>query len=147
MLCSRVTTILFVSFISLKFIFKTHLEELRGLSYFFLAVVFLLIFLLLLDFLDEQKNEETEIESYEQITSFKADYHVLTAISIFIFAYSNQFMIFPAYAELENRNKTRFAWTTLWVILIYSVALIATAVIAVLLFGEKLEPDLLENMV
>ena len=45
----RITSLLIVSLISLKFIFKTHLEELRGASYFFLVVVFILIFMLMLE--------------------------------------------------------------------------------------------------
>lgn len=75
------------------------------------------------------------------------DQQLLTAVSIFIFAYSNQFMVFPAYAELENRTSTRFAWTSLWMILIYTTALIATAIIANMMFGKALQPDLLENLV
>ena len=60
---------------------------------------------------------------------------MLTAVGIFIFAYSNQFMVFPAYAELENRNLTRFSWVQFWMVIIYTTALMSTALIAVLLFG------------
>ena len=55
----RVFALIFVSTVSLKDIFKTHLEELRGLSYFFLVIVFLLIFLLLLELIEDQKNGNT----------------------------------------------------------------------------------------
>ena len=144
MISNRITALIFVSLISLRFIFKTHLEELKGVSYFFLGIVFLLISLLLVELLQD-KGEN--METFDEITSFKADYHVLTAVSIFIFAYSNQFMVFPAYAELENRSTVRFAWTTFYMGLIYTTALVSTAIIAVLLFGNKLEPDLLENLV
>ena len=87
------------------------------------------------------------METFEEITSFKADYHVLTSVSIFIFAYSMQFMVFPAYAELENRSTTRFAWTSLYMILIYTACLLSTAFISIFLFGKNIEPDLLENLV
>ena len=56
-------------------------------------------------------------------------------------------MIFQAYAELENRSSTRFAWTSFYMVLIYTATLLTTVIIAVLLFGRQLEPDLLENLV
>ena len=56
-------------------------------------------------------------------------------------------MIFPAYSELENRNIARFSLVSLWMTLIYTIALLSIATIAVLLFGGSLEPDMLENLV
>ena len=52
-LSSRLTALFFVSTVSLKFIFKTHLEELKAVSYFFLALVFTLIVLLLVELIKD----------------------------------------------------------------------------------------------
>ena len=86
------------------------------------------------------------MESYSEITTIKADYHLLTAISIFIFAYSFQFMVFPAYTELEKRTNARFATSSIISITIYTTALVLTGIVAVLLFGKSLKPDLLDNL-
>ena len=70
----------------------------------------------------------------------------MTSVSIFIFAYSFQFMVFPAYVELENRSNARFSWVSINCIVIYTIAIITTGIISVLLFGKSLRPDLLDNL-
>ena len=55
-------------------------------------------------------------------------------------------MVFPAYVELENRSNERFSKASMLTILIYSVAVSSVSIIAVLLFGKELKPDLLDNM-
>ena len=55
-------------------------------------------------------------------------------------------MVFPAYTELDNRSNSRFAWSSAISIVIYTVALISTGIVSVLLFGKELKPDLLDNV-
>ena len=81
----RTTAIFFVGALSLIFIFKKHLEELKSVSYVFLATVFLFIALLLVELV---RGGGQNVETFEQITSIKPDYQLLTSVSIFIFAYS-----------------------------------------------------------
>ena len=64
-----------------------------------------------------------------------------------IFSYTMQFMVFPAYSELDHRSPSRFAWASFWSLVIYSFALIVTGVTCSLLFGKEIKPDLLQNMV
>lgn len=71
---------------------------------------------------------------------------MLTAVSIFIFTFSNQFIVFPAYAELENRSTTRFAWSYFNMLVIYIVALYSVGIITCLMFGKEISPDLLDNI-
>lgn len=59
----------------------------------------------------------------------------MTAISIIVFAFNIQFMVFPAYVDLDQRSTERFAWSSLWWSLINGTAYIITAVCAVILFG------------
>ena len=139
----RTTAILAVGGISFIFIFKRHLEELKSISYVFLTVVFLFIALL---WVELYKDGGESMETYSEMTSIKTDFHLLTAISIFIFAYSFQFMVFPAYVELEKRSNSRFAKSSAIALTIYSVALILTGIVAVFLFGKALKPDLLDNL-
>ena len=114
----------------------------------FLTVVFLFIALLFVELLrvDSSNAGTSNQESLERIIAIKVDYHLLTAVSIFIFAYSFQFMVFPAYSELENRSNKRFACSSLVSIVIYTVALVSTGTVSVFLFGKELKPDLLDNL-
>mmetsp|Transcript_32814 Transcript_32814/g.43257 ORF Transcript_32814/g.43257 Transcript_32814/m.43257 type:complete len:138 (+) Transcript_32814:829-1242(+) len=80
------------------------------------------------------------------MASVKVDQHLLTAISILLFAYSFQFIVFPAYVELENRSNWRFEQASLWGLIIYTVAMISTGITGVLLFGASVKTDLLLNI-
>ena len=134
------TSIFFVGTLSLAFIFKKSLEELKSVSYAFLVIVMLFVALLLVELIrDDQKN----IEPWAVLASPKKDYQLLTAYSIMIFSYTMQFMVFPAYSELDHRSPARFAWASFWSLVIYSFALIVTGVTCSLLFGKEIKPDLL----
>ena len=76
----------------------------------------------------------------------KGDYHLVTAISILMFAYSIQFMVFPTYVELEKRSSERYAWSSIWATLIYSVAFLMVSICGLLLFGSSLKADFLKNI-
>ena len=132
-----------VGLISLIFIFKKKLEELKSISYVFLLVVFLFIVLLYFELV---RDKDHVIEPWDQIKAVEVDYHLLTAFSIFFFAYSYQFMIFPAYVELEDASTFRFEQASAISIIIYTVTLVSTGIVSVLLFGGELKPDLLDNV-
>ena len=55
-------------------------------------------------------------------------------------------MVFPAYVELENRSNARFNLVSITTIAIYTTALVSVGIIAVLLFGKEIRPDLLDNL-
>ena len=55
-------------------------------------------------------------------------------------------MVFPAYVELENRTNERFSWVSINCIVIYTLAIVTTGIISVLLFGKSLRPDLLDSL-
>ena len=80
----RITAILTVGSISLIFVFKKHLKELKGISYIFLTVVVLFISLLLTELLKEGGTPS----NFSEIAAMKASYNLLTAFSILLFAYS-----------------------------------------------------------
>lgn len=70
----------------------------------------------------------------------------MTTFGTFIFSYAFQFMVFPAYVELENRSTARFNLVSITTLVIYTTALVSVGVIAVLLFGKDIKPDILENL-
>ena len=77
----------------------------------------------------------------------KYDAHLVTAFSIIILAYNVQFLVFPAYVELKNRNEARFAKSSLWSIIIETMTYMVTGFTAILMFGPNdIKPDILENM-
>ena len=55
-------------------------------------------------------------------------------------------MVFPAFSEMHNKTNDRFAVASFLSIVIYTVAVVGTVLIAILLFGKNLKPDLLENI-
>ena len=76
----------------------------------------------------------------------KADYRMITSFNIMIFAYSIQFMILPAYTELEKRSSERFAKVSIISASIYSITYFALAVCGVLMVGSDIDSDFLINL-
>ena len=64
------------------------MEELKRVSYVFLTVVFLFIALLFVELMRVDSKTTQDKESFAELNKIKVDYHLLTAVSIFIFAYS-----------------------------------------------------------
>lgn len=80
------------------------------------------------------------------MTRTKGDYHIVTSLSILLFAYSVQFMVFPTYAELEKRSTERYAWASIISTMIYSASFLMVSVCGLLLFGSSIKADLLQNI-
>ena len=55
-------------------------------------------------------------------------------------------MVFPTYAELENRSTSRYAWVSVNSNCIYTVVYSFIGVLGTLVFGNALETNFLENM-
>ena len=70
----------------------------------------------------------------------------MTAISIFIFSYNYQFMVFPAYTELEKRTSARFYRASQIATSIYVLSFSICAVVGVLLFGRSVHTDILSSI-
>ena len=104
--CNKSTAICFVGMLQLFVIFKKQLEELKAVSYIFIVIVFLFLTLLFSELMTDGK-VVAETINFDELTRVKSDYHLITAISIMIFAYSIQFMVFPSYVELEKRSTVR----------------------------------------
>jgi len=85
MLSHRGFTIVVFGLISLAFIFKKSLEELKSVSYVFLTVLSLFITLL---FVDLTRQDASERESFAEMNELKVDANLFTAISIILFAYA-----------------------------------------------------------
>ena len=88
----------------------------------------------------------TEIVDFEDLTNIKYDHHLVTAISILIFAFSVQWMVFPVYIELEKRSTERFWQVSLISTNINCITFIAIAIIGVLLFGCNIYSDFLYSI-
>ena len=72
---------------------------------------------------------------------------MITALSIIVFAYNIQFLVFPAYTELQNRTNFRFGQASIQSILIETIMYIAIGLTAILMFGpDNVKQDMLENM-
>ena len=76
-----------VGIFQLKIIFKRQLEELKIVSYIFMALILLFIVLLLSE-VGSDIDRISETVDYASVMHMKKDYHMITAFSILTFAYS-----------------------------------------------------------
>ena len=98
MLSSPAFNMVVIGSASLLFIFKKNLEELKIVSYVLLTVIGLFITLMLLEL---GRDDGSMREPFDDMMEVKVNHKLLTAVSILLFAYSFQFMVFPAYVELD----------------------------------------------
>ena len=92
------------------------------------------------------QDDVAETFELEELLSVRTDYHLVTSVCILVFAFSMQFMVFPTYVELEKRSTSRYATVSKISTTIYTMAYLATAAAGVLLFGTKIQPDILTNI-
>ena len=83
---------------------------------------------------------------YDDLSSVKIDYHLVTSISILVFSFSIQFMTFPTYVELEKRTTARYASASKISTAMFTIAFLSTGIVGVLLFGNRIYPDILKNI-
>lgn len=110
-----------------------QLSELKEIAYVFIGVMILFIGMLLAELLNA--GGEGITMTYDEIKGPKYDYHLITAFSIIVFSYNVQFLVFPAFSELKNRSNSRFAVSSILSVSIETIAYMATALLAILLFG------------
>ena len=115
----------------------------KSISYVFLTVLLLFITLLVVDLGRDSGSQQVP---FADLASMKVDSQLPTALSIFIFSYTFQFMVFQSYVELENRTNWRMEQASMISQFIYSGALITTGITGVLLFGSSIKSDLLANI-
>ena len=141
-LVSRSAAICMIGLLQLPIVFKKQLAELKIVSYLFLVVT--IFFICLLAF--ELVSREEQVADLNDLLTVKADHHLVTAISILVFAFSIQFMTFPTYAELEKRTSRRYGTVSIVSTTMYGGTFAITAIIGVLMFGKDVDPDLLSNI-
>ena len=133
--CSKQAAIILAGLVQLGVIFKRQLEELKIVSYIFLALVFSFIVLLFSELMtDSVKVSETV--NYDDLTRPKKDLHLLTAFFIILFGYFIQFMIFPSYVEMEKRSTERYSKAlTIYTVLV-TVAFLSVGILGAIMFGD-----------
>ena len=144
-LTSRIFGILIAGFMHLSIIFKRQLEEMKIVSYLLASIVVVFIVLMNSE-LASQDKELSETVDIGDIFEIKSDYRMITSVNIMIFSYSIQFMVLPAYSELEKRTNERFATVSMISTALYTIAFVTLAIVGVLLFGSDIKSDLLVNL-
>lgn len=104
--------ILLIGAAQLGIIFKRKLSELKVVSLIFFGFVLTFDFLLFTELISDSETVAETVD-FDELSQVKFDKHMLTAISIMLFAYSVQYMVFPAYVELEKRSTERFSQASL----------------------------------
>lgn len=117
------------------------------MSYALVTMAFVMILLLFFElFSDIKNNVGGTATDFGDLVSVKWDNHLITAWYICLLGYSLQIMVFPTYAELEERSTKRFGQAYKGMLLLFMVMLVSVGVTCTLMFGETLESDFLLNM-
>jgi len=140
MMSHRASIVLVIGAFSLVFIYKRNLSDFKGLSYIVLTLVGLFVTLLTVLL------ERSESDPFTDLNEIKVDAQLPTALSILIFAYNFQFMVFPAYSELQNKSNWRMEQVSFYALIIYSMAVIVTGLVGAMMYGSSIDADLLINL-
>lgn len=108
------------------------------ISYMLLAFVFVFIVMLCSEMMTD-KIAVADTVDLDEVMRVKANEDLLTSISIIVFAFALQQMVLPAYTELEKRSTERFSQASTISTTIYFVAILATSVFSVLIFGSTVK--------
>ena len=111
-------------------------------SYMLASIVLLFIVVMMI----ELGTNRGEIADLSDVTTFKPSLSVITSINIMIFAFSVQFMVLPAYSELENRSTERFSKVSIVSSTLYTIAFLSLGLVGVLMFGSDIDSDFLINL-
>jgi len=142
---SKMTGIIIVGTVHISAIFKRQLHELRCMSYMLAAIGLVFVSCVVSQLLMDRASGR-EMPPSDELMTLKVDYHLITSVCVTFFAYGYQFLILPAYSELENRSNSRFGQSSLLAVAICSAAFMTTATSALFMFGANLKPDFLLNM-
>ena len=85
-ICSRYAAISLIWLFQMTIVFKRQLAELKILSYIFLAVIISFICLMFTELMTD-KVAVADTLNMDELTRTKIDYHLITAISILVFAF------------------------------------------------------------
>lgn len=144
MISHRTFWILVISVGLTAIIFKKRLSELKGISYLFLGMMISFVLLMCAEMYTRGGNIEI---TYAEATTIKFDHRLITAISIIIFTYNIQFLVFSAYHELSHRSTSRFAKASMLSIFIETVFYISIAFMGILLLGpQEIKEDFMKNL-
>ena len=126
-------------------IFRRKLGALREMiSFTFLGMM---VCFLLLMFAELFVSEQDMEYSYAEIGAIKMDHKLITAVSIVIFMYNMQSLVFPAYLELRDRSNERFAQASASSVTIEAIFFIFIGFFGLILLGPApIKADFLKNI-
>lgn len=131
--------------IHLVTIYKRQLKEMKVVSYMLLIIVSIFIVMVCSELFTDGVAVADTIKT-EEMMKVKGGVQLITSITIVIFAYSLQQMVFPTYTELEKRSNKRFSQSSLISTSIYSTAFLLTGLVGLLVFGADVKSDFLLNI-
>ena len=114
------------------------------ISFTFIGMMVVFLFLMFSELYVSSKDIEV---SFGEMSEVKFDHKLITAISIVIFMYNMQFLVFPAYLELKDRTNLRFATANASSIGIETVFYIFVAFFGIILLApEEIKADFLKSI-
>ena len=90
------------------------------------------------------KNIEVTINDISQV---RFDHKLVTAVSVIIFMYNVQFLVFEAFNELKNKSNSRFSRSSVGSVVIESIFYLSIGFMGILMFGPgEIKDDFLKNL-
>ena len=83
---------------------------------------------------------------HDQVKELKGDENFISGFFMLIFTFSAGFVVLPTYREIENPTPQRGIQMCLWLIILYGITSLITAVIGVLTMGSEIDADFLVNL-
>jgi amino acid permease len=142
---SKTCYVLLLAFITLPFIVKKELKELKIASVILFAGVaaFILIFAFQLIFEGAAENTDT---SYHEYFTVDMDISSIKGVAIIIVAFSMQQNLFPMYNSLRVKTNKEALRATLYTVFICGCVYLAIPLLGLFFFGHVVDQNILNNI-
>jgi amino acid permease len=130
--------------ITLPFNFRKYLSKVKVLSYLFTVILLMVLLAIVQECINTpQEKVSANLSNYMQP---QPTLKIFGAISIVTMAITDQFFMFPVYAQMQTQAQGYFAHAIALKSLIIAAVITVVAISAIGVFGDELKSDLLINM-
>lgn len=142
---SSKTWVLIIGAISLFPSLQKSLKELKIISFLLFGCTVLFCFLVFLYFCVNGTSLNTDSD-FEAYWDFKVGKSTITAISVFLFAFTMQFNILAMYTSMKEKTTPAAMKSVTLVLLMSMTVYFALALMGIYIFGSSLQPTFLNNL-
>lgn len=128
----------------LPFIFKREVKELKIISVMLFYSLFSFVIVLVINYLLKGSADNPD-ENHNIYYKLKFDRGTVTSISIFLWAYSFQLILFPTYRSMKTKNTKNGMDSVKMNLFFLQLVIIPVAFASIYLYGSNIKTDILQN--